>query len=156
MYWGDPEILSNISPRWNLQFSTSVRRQKTHKLAPNCFYWFVYRYSTTVNFQVRRSARFFQMNLWWFSLHCSHQNNCCLWMFVHPLIQWDMIGSICSFGPFWTHPKLIEDIIPPMNHDPKNDPAKKRCLGSWVELSRGRVIRVIFAATFPLKPLVFF
>ena len=39
-------------------------------------------------------------------------------MFIHSI--WDIIGSICRFG---LHPKLIEDIIPPMNIDPKNDPA---------------------------------
>lgn len=113
-----------------------------------------YRYSNTGNFQVRRSARFFRtFDGFRFTAPIKITVGT---MDVHPLIQWDMIGSIRSFGPFWTHPKLIEDIIPPMNHDPKNDPGKKRCLGSWVELSRGRVIRVIFAATFPLKTLVFF
>ena len=50
--------------RWKTSsFPPVKRRQKTQKLAPNCFYWFVYRYSNTGNFQVRRTARFFQMNL---------------------------------------------------------------------------------------------
>ena len=146
MYWGDPEILSNISPRWNLRrVWTSWSRWKTPpKRRKNICYtsyfspvssvrkhdgWLLTAYylGLSMDVLILESHDAFSTGSqnsnvdnkpmgFW---HCSHQNSCCLWIFndFHPLIEyWINMCINHRFGPIQTWWRT--SYHPPTNIDP--------------------------------------